>query len=167
MYNTTAGGNSIAASAGLGVGNHPSGEAPYFGCDENTETKTLHFGHCIQGTSSTDSGLNTGLYVTHAGNASLVIGLRMCTGNDMPDRDPINVTLEGSNQNAANLVSGSSWTLLYRGSCGLEIDRGRKVCGSVILFSNTLTFNSYRMLVTQKRGIDNSVQFSEMKLVIG
>ena len=105
--------------------------------------------------------------MTHSGNASLVIGLRMCTGNDAPDRDPLGVTLEGRNENAGNLTSGSSWTLIYSGSCGLEVDPGRKVCGSIISFSNTLRSNSYRLLITQKRGIENSVQFSEMKLIIG
>ena len=162
-----AGENSVAASAGYGIGNYPAGEAPYYGCDGNTATKSLNFGNCAQADNSLTCGLNTGLYVTQSGSESLVIGLRLCTGNDMPVRDPMNVTLEGSNASNSNLVLGSSWTLIYQGNSGLDVDPGRTSCGGIVLFSNTLRFNSYRFLVTWKRGSDNSIQFSELKLVAG
>lgn len=167
VYSTFAGGDSVAASEGYGVGTYPAAEAPYYGCDGNTATKSLNFGDCGQGDTTYSCGLNTGLYVTHTGNLSLVIGLRFCTGNDAPTRDPMNVTLEGSDASGSNLELGSSWTLLYQGSGGLEVDPGRASCGGIISFSNTLRFNSYRFLVTSKRGQDNSMQFSELKLLGG
>lgn len=163
---TVAGQNSVAASEGIGVGLYPSAEAPHFACDGNIQTKSLNFGNCTQQMTASTCGLDTGFYITHLENASRIIGFRICTANDAPERDPTNVTLEGSNRIGTELTLGSSWTLIYQGISGLQVNPGRTVCGSIVLFSNTLGFNSYRFLITAKRGNENSVQFSELKLIV-
>ena len=166
MSQTVAGGNSTASSVGLGSLNYPTNEAPYKGCDNNLLTKSLNFGTCAEGgVLSLDCGLRTGFYVTTIRNDSLAIGLRLCTANDMPNRDPLNVTLEGSNQNGTNLILGASWTLIYSGLSGLAVDPGRNTCGDKVFFPNNNTFTSYRLLITVKRGRENSIQLSEFQLI--
>ena len=163
---TVAGGNSTAATVGTGSFQYPASEAPYKACDNSVFTKTLNFGPCNSDSGSVPGcGLETGIYVTSIRSASLATGLQFCTGNDLPERDPTMITLEGSNGTSANLVLGSSWTLIYRGPTGLDIDPDRFGCGTRVSFSNTMAFKSYRMLVTAKRANINCVQYSEFKLL--
>ena len=148
------------------MGSYPSTEQPFKGCDNNLFSKSLNFGSCSSGAGGPFCGLKTGMYVTPTRNASLAIGLQLCTGDDHPERDPTNITLEGSNANGTKLTLGSSWTLMHNGTSGLDIDPGRYICGDVVWFPNTMTFTSYRMLITARRDItDDSAQYSEFKLL--
>ena len=164
---TVAGGNSTAATEGKGSFQYPSTEQPYNGCDNDVTTKSLNFGPCSNAMSSgaASCGLKTGFYVTPNQNASLAVGLQFCAGNDSPERDPTMITLEGSNANGTKLTQGSSWTLIYQGTSGLDNDPGRFGCGPIVLFSNVMTFKSYRMLITAKRNDANCAQYLEFKLL--
>ncbi|CAF1071957.1 unnamed protein product [Rotaria sp. Silwood1] len=111
-------------------------------------------------------GVGTGFYVTPAiSNASITISLLFATANDSPNRDPITVTLEGSNANA--LDNGSSWTLIYSGSTGIShtADPGRMVYVTRQNFSNTIAYRSYRLLVTSQRAPEWGVQYSEAQII--
>ncbi|CAF3921049.1 unnamed protein product [Rotaria sp. Silwood1] len=161
IYNTIAGGNSIPSSIGE---NSPIKEQPKNACDNTTFTKYLNSGKCPKYGSPIDCGLNTGLYVTLERGASIVVGFQLCAANDFPSRDPITITLEGTNEVAKKLTLGSSWTLMYSGFSGLNNDPGRYTCGEKRLFSNSVEYASYRFLVTGKRDVGNSVQYSELRL---
>ena len=167
VVKTVAGGNSIAAAPGLGKFQYPSTQAPYTGCDNNVGTTALNFGPCTNNLSSGGPlcGLATGIYITTERNTSLAVGFQFCAGGDFSERDPTMITLEGSNANGTKLTLGSSWTLLYNGTGGLDNDPGRTVCGDIVSFSNMMTFQSYRMLITAKRSDSNCAQYSEFRLL--
>jgi len=165
IWNTTAGGDSTAATNGSSPGKYPSGEAPKMAVDNRTDTKYLSFGTCCGGdTKTTYCGLNTGFYFTPKYGSFWVIGLQFCTANDHNERDPTMATLEGSNQSNSSLTSGSSWTLIYNGTLGLNTDPGRQQCGQIQTISNTVRYTSYRILVTDKRAESDAVQYSEVCL---
>ena len=121
----------MLAMPGYGAGNFVPTERPQNAIDGIFTNKYLNFGFCDRWNTfnSSDCGLNTGFYVTVQQGASVIEGLRFFTGNDFPPRDPITMTMEGSNQTAALLMFGSSWTLIYNGSCGLDVDPGRNAPG--------------------------------------
>ncbi len=51
-------------------------------------------------------GLNTGFYITpNISNHSIICALLFATGNDYPERDPLEVTLEGTNAVDVGLLS--------------------------------------------------------------
>lgn len=109
-------------------------------------------------------GQDSGLVVTPSGNG-MVTAVQFATGNDMPDRDPLAVTVEGSNDPNAGGAGGNGFTLLYEGPTGLEIDPGRSAWGPVIKFPNATEYKTYRVLVTRARGDStDGVQYSEVKL---
>jgi hypothetical protein len=167
LWNTTAGGDSTLATAGYGIGNYISNEGPPNAFDKNFTSKFLSFGHCNNSLniSSLTCGINTGFHVTLQGGAAVMQGLRFCTGNDRPVRDPKTMTLEGSNQTGSALMFGSSWSLIYNGSCGLNIDPGRMTFGQTQTFSyNSISYSSYRILITSKRAIEYAVQYAELEL---
>ncbi|CAF0863769.1 unnamed protein product [Adineta steineri] len=164
IYKTTVGTNSTTATPGNYIGQYIPTESPYNACDNNTGTKYLSFGTCGETTIDSICGLNTGLYLELQRGSSLIIGLQMCTGNDYPERDPFIVSLEGSNLSGTVLNLGTSWTLIYNGSSGLQIDPGRSTCGRLQSINNTIQYKSYRFLVSAKRSISNSVQYSEIHL---
>ncbi|CAF3801206.1 unnamed protein product [Rotaria sordida] len=165
VYNTTAGG-SIGGVNAFYAG--PS-EYPTYAIDNSTSTKYLNFGVNTGGITVYQPGINTGFYVSPVSStASIAIGLLFGTANDVPDRDPITVTLEGTNVTSlAALYLGSSWTLIYSGPTGISAttDPGRQVYVSQQNFSNTLVFRSYRLLVTSQRGNTNCVQYSEAQII--
>lgn len=159
------GGNSSASTPGSAVGQYPVAETPPRGCDGNLTSKYLNFGSCTSTSSvSITCGLNTGFYVELQRGSSLVIGLRLCTGNDAPERDPFTISLEGSNLSGSALVMGNSWTLIYNGTSGLQTDPGRNTCGVPQLVNSTSYYKSYRFLVSSKRSAENSMQFGELQL---
>ncbi|CAF0880727.1 unnamed protein product [Adineta steineri] len=165
IWNTTVGGDSTASVNGTSAGNYVTGEEPNAAFDRNTSTKYTSFGSCSIGVPSIECGINTGLYITPQSGAFLITGLRFCTGNDYPERDPLTVSVEGSNHTLA-LTFGTSWTLIYNGTTGLDVDPGRATCGVTQLFlNNPNSYLSYRILLSSKRGIDYVLQYSEIELL--
>jgi alpha-L-fucosidase 2 len=130
--------------------------------DGNLESKHLNRGQDLDG--SNPRGDNTGFVVTPSGTG-IVSAVQFATGNDRPERDPLNITVEGSNDPNASAAQSSGFTLLYEGPTGLANDPGRKAWGPVIKFANAVPYKSYRVLVTETRGDStDAVQYSEVKL---
>jgi hypothetical protein len=167
IWNTTAGGDSTPSTVGMGVGNYYPGEIPNNAFDNQTNTKYTNFGTCVLASAgSLACGQATGLYLTPQGGPSLLLNLQFCTGNDLSNRDPFTITVEGSNQSASFLTLGSSWMLIYNGSTGLQPITNRYTCGAIqSVLNNSILYSSYRILVTSKRGVEVATQYSEVKLM--
>ena len=159
IFNTTAG-----SFNGATIGSYPTCEPPTNAIDMNVGSKYLN--HGTSG-SSTTAGLNTGYYVSPRVGNSIATGIIFSTANDSPNRDPTMITLEGSNDGFVQLQLGGSWTLIYSGPSGISstVDPGRSTKCTLIAFNNTIPYVSYRLLITSKRGADNSVQYSEAHIM--
>ena len=164
IWNTTAGGNATVATVGVDAGMYPSGENPGCVLDSDTSSKYLAFGD----KTLAGGGLNTGFYVTLA-SAAQVTAIQFATANDNAVRDPLTITVEGSNATGSDLLTGTNWTALYSGVSGLAAlgDGGRQQYGVIEGFSNTTAYTSYRVLVVSKRGELDSTQYSEVELFTG
>lgn len=160
VFNTTAG--SITE---MMIGGFPDTEPPKNAIDMNTGTKYLNFGGSSG--SSTIIGLNTGYYVIPRVGSSIATGIIFTTANDSPNRDPTRITLEGSNDGCTRLQVSGRWTLIYAGLSGISAtnDPGRQQNGTLVTFNNTIPYMSYRLLITSKRGSENSVQYSEARIM--
>lgn len=167
IWNTTASGNSTDSTAGTGAaGQYPSNEAAPNAIDANTATKYLNFGGGGgAGVSTGSKGSGTGFYVTPSLTDSIVQAFQFTAANDAEARDPLTITIEGSNAvGDAALKLGSSWTLIYSGTTGLDTDPGRFNPGALVAVTNSTAYDSYRVLVTSQRGVANSTQYSEFQL---
>lgn len=109
--------------------------------------------------------MNTGFYLTLQRGTTCLAGFRLCTATDMPERDPITITIEGSNQTASALTLGPSWTFIYNGSTGLMPDPGRGNYGITQYFSNSISYLSFRILITSVRSITDATQYAEIELI--
>ena len=123
----------------------------------------MSFGGCYYPASGPSCGEKTGFYVTLVRGLSVLTNFRFRTGGDLPGRDPISITIEGSNQSGTALTLGSSWTQIYSGASGLISDPGRLELGSMQSISNYNSFSSYRLLVTSHRASSHGTQYSEME----
>ena len=162
VWNTVAGGNSTTSTEGTGVGQWMSGTGPANAIDGNTATKYLNFGKLGAGESSADQGVGTGFYITPSRGASILTQFQMATADDVPDRDPLSITIEGSNATGTGLTLGSNWTSLYSGSSGLVTDPGRASWGEVLSIANSNPYTSYRLLITSQAGVANCMQYGEV-----
>ena len=77
----------------------------------------------------------------------------------MPERDPVRITIEGSNDPQAN-----NFNLLYEGPSGLDHDPDRTQWGKPVTFANTTPYKTYRVLVTATRANADAAQYAEVKL---
>ncbi|RYG69985.1 glycoside hydrolase family 95 protein, partial [bacterium] len=138
------------------------GEQPISAIDGRIQSK--YFNKAASGAGN--PGLDTGFFIAPGAGATVVTGLRLATGNDMPDRDPLRITIEGSNAPNAREEKSDIFTLIYEGPTGLENQLERTSWGQPITFANTTAYKSYRVLVTQTRGerVDG-VQYSEIQLL--
>jgi hypothetical protein len=150
----------------LSVSDNPRGEEPASILDGNLATK--YFNKAKDG--DMPPGVNTGFAITPAKGATVVAGIQFATANDCPERDPLQITVEGSNGPDA-LTAGSDYKVIYEGGSGLDQDPGRKSWGRLVVFPNSTAYSSYRVLVTALRGGGGSTpaapatQYSEVKLV--
>jgi hypothetical protein len=111
-------------------------------------------------------GQNTGLYLTPNSGPLLLVAFYFVTNNYRRARDPLTITIEGSNMNESALTLGSSWTLIYNGSAGLTNDPGRSNMGTIQMIPNSsIRFASYRLLVTSKSGNDTCTSYSEFVII--
>jgi hypothetical protein len=166
LYNTSAGQSTGGYDGRYSV---PS-EWPQYAIDSDVTTKYFNFGsYGNYYTPVDDAGNNTGFFVVPSISHSTVArALLFATANDNPNRDPITVTLEGSQAtDNATLQMGSSWTLIYSGSTGISpiVDPGRNTYVLQQFFPNKIRYASYRLLITSQRGIDWGVQYSEARIL--
>jgi hypothetical protein len=166
LYNTNAG----QSTGGFNESHFIENEWPRFAMDSSLLTKYTNFGHNSHSNYiAYQPGIGTGFLVTPLiSNATLAFGLLFCTANDYPNRDPITVTLEGSNEaTLEQLHKGSSWTLIYDGPTGINLtqipDRYTRMLEQY--FPNTVRYASYRLLITSQRGDETSVQYSEARII--
>jgi hypothetical protein len=152
-------GSNTLATVGTvpGANNYPAAENPANAIDGNPATKYLNFART-----------GVGLIVTIAANGpqATLNGFMFTTANDAPERDPLTITIEGTN--AANPVAaaGSAFSLIYSGVAGLDTDPGRLTAGVLESFADSSPFSSFRIIVTSTRTTAaNSVQFSELSLI--
>jgi hypothetical protein len=149
------------------MGNYNEAEIPEYVFDSDKTTKYNSYGVCsrIPSSKNLDCGINTGFYVVLRSCPSLLIAFRFRTANDLSERDPFRITIEGSNQNSSDLLFGSSWTLIYSGSTGLDTISDRYTYGvTQWIPNNLLWFKSYRVLVIEKRDVPNAVQYADVDL---
>ena len=96
---------------------------------------------------------------------TLLLAVQFTTGRTSPARDPISITIEGSNATSSALMLGASWFWITSLSTGLELNLDRMVDGPLICLRNNANwYTSYRILVTSVRSVTDCVQYSEVKL---
>jgi hypothetical protein len=152
---------SVTIAGGL---NHadpaPGGEGAKSAIDGSLDSK--YFSRANDATNP--PGVATGFVVTPAA-VTAVTAFQIATANDMPARDPLAVTIEGSNEPQAGSDGGGGFVLLYAGLTGIDADPGRKAWGPAIVFPNTKSFKVYRILVSETRGDGtDATQYSEFRL---
>jgi hypothetical protein len=110
------------------------------------------------------SGVNTGFAVTPRA-AGAVSAFQIATANDAEGRDPLAITIEGSDAENAGQDQGNGFVLIYEGPTGLDADPGRKHWGACVVFANRTAYRTYRVLVSRTRdGNANGTQYSEFRL---
>lgn len=166
ICDATAGNLSYPAALGNGTCNYPIDHDPS-ACVDFADTTYLNYGNVGYNTSgmTSSAGVGTGVITTPQAGASIVQSVQFQAGNDSANRDPLDITLEGSNATGTNLFFGQYWTLLYSGPTGLAPFIGiRLAWGDLQNFSNTQPFTSYRIIVTSQRGIDYCTEYAEVHL---
>jgi hypothetical protein len=150
------------SSPGYGIGQYPPAQPAKVSIDRFRNTTYVNFGNTSQYHNNTLGGVGTGFHViTNLGAPSVLTKFRISTGSGHAERDPLVISIEGSN--GGNLTEGSSWTILYNGSSGLTTNPGRETFGSFQLVSNIKLFNYYRLLTLAPRAITDCVQYSEVE----
>jgi hypothetical protein len=129
--------------------------------DGNVDTKYFNKG---EDTSARFPGMNTGFLITPKAGEKIITAIQFATANDEEDRDPVNITLEGSNTEHPVKAQGDDFTLIYSGPSGLSGVFDRNHWGPVVTFTNTHAYKSYRVLVTAIRGEATGTQYSEVRL---
>jgi hypothetical protein len=165
ICNTTVGGDSTPSNiSGTSECNFYPNEIPSYAIDNDYSTKYTNFGNGSLSTSSITNGCYTGFYVIPSIGPSILEAIQFVTGNNLPDRDPITITIEGTNSTSL-LAIGNSWSLIYSGSSGLDNNPGRYSLGIRHTFNNKIAYKSYRLLIITKRASGNGVQYSEAILL--
>ncbi len=155
LKRTTGGGPNVLAVAGE-FGGLPANEQ-VVGNLIDGDLYTKHF--------NSASPVGAGFVVTPRSGRAVIRAFRIATANDLESRDPLALTIEGSNAPDAAAAGASGFHLLYEGPCGLERDPGRNAWGEQVSFPNGTAYKSYRILVTKTRGEHpDAVQFSEIGL---
>ena len=158
LKQTIAGGPNVPADSSADTDAQGASRA----IDGKLETK--YYNHAPAANPTDPHGDNTGLVVTPA-NDGIVSAVQLATANDVPARDPLSITVEGSNDSSAAAAGGTGFTLLYSGPTGLGIDPGRNTWGPVIKFPNSTAYKTYRVLVTETRSDSaDGTQYSELRL---
>ncbi|CAF1153605.1 unnamed protein product [Adineta ricciae] len=154
------GGDSFPLTAGCGREQYLPHEGPQNVFDLSLDTKYLCFGKfTARHDCNEKEWFRAGFNVTPSRGITCALGFSFSTSNDFPERDPVMITIEGSNEGDPR--QGSSWTLIYDGLSGIEEDPGRKSCGVEKYISNDKWFTSYRVLVTHTRAACNCCQYSQ------
>ena len=166
IWNTKAGGNSSTAVTGTTMGTYYPGEIPSNLFDNDLGTVYTSYGPCSYSLYNLTRGEKTGFYLTLKNGSITMVAFYMGTNSLHWERDPLTITIEGSNLQGSALVRGSSWTLIYNDSSGLNYNKTTSTLGAIqIVPSFPMAFASYRLLVTAKKGIEPCASYSEFGLL--
>ena len=144
-------------------GNTPGSEAAPNAID-NQPTKYLNFD-----TVGID-GLPSGFVVSPAVGETNVVGLSLQSANDAPERDPLRIRLEGSNDEAPTWEAGT-WEVIYENEevpAWSEIFPGgdRFQTQEFFFLDHEASYLHYRWTVLQVQGeAANSMQIAEVELL--
>ncbi|CAA6677829.1 MULTISPECIES: glycosyl hydrolase family 95 catalytic domain-containing protein [unclassified Lentimonas] len=136
------------------------------GADDNSEHEQVSkvFDGNI-GSKHFNKGKQAGFVVSPGIGASIVTGIRFATGNDKTERDPLRITIEGSNSAEAFHLGAAEFSLIYEGPSGLGSQQGRQSWGQTIPIENATAYKNYRVIVTKTRGGNRTgVQYGEVEL---
>ncbi|MBP7936413.1 MAG: hypothetical protein KA354_17370 [Phycisphaerae bacterium] len=139
------------------MSNYPEVETPAMACDGDLATKYLNF-----------AKENSGLIAASTPGASIVRSLRLITGNDAPERDPVIVEVYGTNAPIASADNSwgtaEPWTLIA--SSGLEPPIDRTTVYPVFNFANETSYNFYKILFSSIKdtATANAMQVTEIGL---
>jgi hypothetical protein len=130
-------GDAIIASSS----NHPASEGVANAID-GTQAKYLNFdskqaGGVIEKPS--------GFVVTPSVGATVVQGISMQSANDAPERDPLKITLEGSNDETIADFSSGTWEVIYTNNAIPAFAARYQV--QTFLFANVKPYKHYRWTV--------------------
>ena len=105
-----------------------------------------------------------GFVVTPSVGPTLINGLSMQSANDAPERDPLSVTLEGSNDDTITDFNSGTWDLIYKNDA-VPIFTARFQT-QTFLFDNVIPYKHYRWTVL-KTATDNNccMQIAEVQLL--
>ena len=155
----------MPATAGSGSGQYWFIQSPAYVFDGDWSSSFCSYGVANAFNSSAQGGLNTGIYLTVPGDPFALKSFRIIKGGYSAVRDPLRMTIEGSNQTGSALTLGSSWTLIYNGTTGLDVNPGFFQPGvQQMLVNNTLVFSSYRFLMTQHRSTTTCIEYNEIEM---
>lgn len=163
VWNTVAGGSNTLATAGSsGAGTYLTGQGPNNLFDNNFNTRYLSRGSSSSGVNAI-AGLNSGFFMTVSQCQPVLIGFRFGNSFNTSHREPIRVTVEGTN--CDNVSTCTNWTLLYNnGSTGLDIQLNSLGYGEYQSITNSDVYQSYRFLITEKRSTSDFVSYTEVQL---
>ena len=143
---------------------------PALAAIDDTTSKYLNYG--LDGDQSAPFLGPVGVIVTPStgadGSGTIVNALRVYAANDAVDRDPINFTLEGSNDGTTyTLITSNSLALPARRNPAGEILDPLTQSLDEVRFSNSLPFKTYRVLFHDLKNntAANSVQVGEIELL--
>jgi hypothetical protein len=125
--------------------NSPGNEGVANAIDNNTATKYLNF-----------DKLNTGFTVTASNETAVVIGLKLTSANDAPERDPTSFILSGSN--------GGVFTEIARGSIPAFTARFQTV---QVNFPNIVAYQQYSLIfpTVQNEAAAVAMQIAEVEFL--
>jgi hypothetical protein len=106
----------------------------------------------------------TGFIVTPSIGASTITGIFMESANDAPERDPLSITVEGSNDDSVTNFTSGTWEMVYKNTAIPAFATRYET--QTFYFPNTKSYKHYRwtVLLTQT---DNSccMQIAEVGLL--
>lgn len=155
-------------------------EASFFSSTDGSGTDILNAGDAVKGVDGTvRTGLdtkylnfgknNSGLIITPTAGAKVLTGFKITTGDDLPERDPAQYQLYGTNSPVTSTDNGrgdgETWTLISSGDLSLPTDR--KTESALIPITNSTSYTSYRLIFpTVREGAAapaNSLQFAGLQ----
>ena len=108
----------------------------------------------------------SGFVVTPSIGKTVITGIHMQSANDAPDRDPISITIEGSNDDEITEYDSGNWQLI------IQIDDIPAWTGrfqsQVFIFDNVWAFKHYRWVAVDTQGSSGCcMQIAEIELLGG
>ncbi|CAF1446718.1 unnamed protein product [Adineta ricciae] len=167
IWNTTASGNSTPSLPGEEIGTYYPSEPPEAVFDGNLNTIYTNHGICSAHTIELSKlcGVNTGLYFTMNSKLFVLKRFYIAVRRHSLQRDPLTITIEGSNNKISDLAFGYSWTLIYNGDSGLMENQWEVSHYEEMEVNNSSPFRSYRFLVSSIREKSTSVSYAEFVMI--